>query len=358
MKTYAGIPIRNIWLLMLYASDFNLAQTRQAITHIEHPHNSDGLVAWFIQQLQDYLRQPDSAYISKHQASTHIRGKVDLKTTYQRQSMKRGQVYCRYAELSLDHVQHQYLYYALRRVMSEIPSTFKAQALYCQRRFQQMGVSKVAHLELAVNHTQMGLALQRLKQLLQLATLLLEFQIPTTDVGKFSLQQPNVDDVHWLRRLFEKAMVGFYKKYLQGGWRVLHGAVLTWPQHAQHSNMPHMKTDLILSHPKGRCILIDTKFTQIFQQGYYRKHDLLKNQHIYQLYTYLRSQEYPGSRFQFSQGILLYPSTGQQVQLNVQLQHYPIGFYTLDLTQMSAHIEQQLLSFIGEAVHIDCDHIS
>jgi 5-methylcytosine-specific restriction enzyme subunit McrC len=134
--------------------------------------------------------------------------------------------------------------------------------------------------------------------------------------------------------------------------------VLKWPADAQHAALPHMQTDIILKQSTGRCILIDTKFTQVFCQGYYRKRDLLKSPHLYQLYTYLRSQEYQGSRFQFTQGMLIYPSLGQDVDINIQLQHYPVGFYTVDLSLDRMQIEQQLLAFITASTHIDYDHIS
>jgi 5-methylcytosine-specific restriction enzyme subunit McrC len=360
MKTYAAIPIANIWLLMLYASDLNLNQTRQAILLLESKYLSEGLTAWFTDLLQQYLQNPNNGYVQQQQALTHIRGQVDLKQTYQRQSLKQGKVYCRYAEVSLNHQQHQYLYLAVSTVVKHSQAGLRSRLLHSQKQLEQMGVSVPNQQQRydAPSQTQFGHGQKQLQQLLILAKLLLEFQIPSTDQGKHLLQQPNTQDVHWLRRLFEKAIAGFYKKYLDRKWQVVHGAVLKWPQDAQHAALPQMKSDIILKHSNGHCILIDTKFTHIFEQGYYRKRDLFKNQHIYQLYTYLRSQEYPESRFKFNQGILLYPSIAQDVQVDIQLHDYPIGFYSVDLTQAPLQIERQLLGFINAAVRTDCAHIS
>lgn len=343
---------------MLYASDFNLSQTRQAIALIENDHLDQGLIAWFTELLEHYLQDPNTAYRQQQQALAHIRGQVDLKQTYQRQSLQQGKVYCRYAALSLDHPQHQYVALAVSIVLKQTQAGLKARLLRCQRQLQHMGVVTPQQSTYDPSQTRFGPAQKQLQQLLLLAKVLLEFQLPSTQAGQNYLLQPNAEDEHWLRRLFEKAMAGFYKKYLDAKWRVLHGAVLKWPSDTQHAALPQMKSDLILQHQDGRCILMDTKFTHVFEQGYYRQRDLFKNQHIYQLYTYLRSQEYAGSRFQFSRGILLYPSLGQTIRADVQLQQYPIGFYCVDLTQNRAQIEQQLLGFINAATHTDCDHIS
>lgn len=346
MKRYAGIPIQNIWLLMLYASDFNLKQTRQAIAVLEKNQHELGLIEWFSQLLGEYLKNMSSRYTQKNQALSQIRGKIDLKQTYQRDSLRQGKIYCHYAELNLDHAEHQYLLFAIHHLLPETTAALYSRLRQCQLQLEQMGVSLPRQLMAPIPKIQPTVAQKQLQQLCDLAKLLMEFQIPSTDLGKILFQQVNFEDLHWLRRLFEKAVAGFYKKYLDTSWQVLHGALLKWPRSVQHTAMPSMKSDIILKQQQGRCILIDTKFTQIFNQAYYNKRDIFKSQHVYQLYSYLRSQEYPGSRFQFDQGILLYPSIGQTVQADIQLHHYKIGFYTVDLMQQHSEIEAEFLSFI------------
>lgn len=360
MNCYAGIPIANIWLLMLYASDLNLSHTRQAVAILDNPTSTSPLVAWFVDLLEHYLQAPQHAYLPQHQALSHIRGKVDLGQSYLRQSMQQGKVYCHYADLGFNYQQHQYLSWALHSMLKDRhEKALTMRLLRCQRQLHQLGVTLPVRAPDAVLQLSiLGVEQPQLQQILVLAKLLLERKMPSTTAGQQRLQQPKKDDVHWLRRLFEKAMAGFYKKYLPKTWQIWYGAVLKWPSDAQHEALPQMKSDLILQHQDGRCILMDTKFTQILQRGYYKNAELFKSQHIYQLYTYLRSQEYVGSRFQFTQGILLYPSVGAVIQADVQIQHYPIGFYSVDLSQSARQIEQQLLGFINAVTHTDCDHTS
>ena len=352
MKTYAGIPIKNLWLLMLYASDLKLTQVRQAIQYLDTLDIHDSLVAWLIQCLEQYLKQPQQHYIPKQQALAYIRGKVDIQRSYLTHSLKQGQVHCQFAQLSFNSAEHQYLYAVIDKLLKHTKPEHHLALKRCQRQLAQLGVQLIGR-PLAPKHVNH----QALSELLALADVLLNFKIPSTEDGQHVWPQPK-DDLHWLRQLFERAIGGFYKKYLTQGWRVLQGAVLRWPPATQHMALPQMKTDVILTHQDGRCILIDTKFTQIWTQGYYRKQELFKSPHLYQLYTYLRSQEHATSRFNFTQGMLIYPSIGQTVTANLQLHDYWIGFYTLDLTQDQQGIEQQLLSFIESSRHIDCDHIS
>lgn len=353
MKAYAGIPIQNLWLLMLYASDLRLSHLRQAIAFIETHQAEPSLLLWFVERLEQYLKQPQQQGIQQQQALGYIRGKVDIARTYRRHMLQRGQVHCQFSQLSFNSPQHQYLYAVLDQLCIH-HQTLQPRFKRCQQQFQQLGVHpnfKQSAPPILSNDTPLA-------ELMNLAKLVMEGYLPSTTQGKYLWQQPQHHDVHWLRQLFERAVGGFYKKYLPKTWQVLQGTVLKWPKHTEHQALPQMKTDVILKDQDGRCILIDTKFTQIWTQGYYRKQALFKSPHLYQLYSYLRSQEYPESRFHFSQGLLIYPSVGQSIQADLQLHGYQIGFYTLDLTQDQTQIEQQLLSFIGSSKHIDCDHIS
>ena len=52
-----------------------------------------------------------------------------------------------------------------------------------------------------------------------------------------------------------------------------------------------MRTDIVLdNNATGQRIVIDTKFTAILTEGWYRK-ESLKSGYLYQIYAYLRSQE-------------------------------------------------------------------
>lgn len=131
------------------------------------------------------------------------------------------------------------------------------------------------------------------------------------------------------------------------GWRVAQGRRLPWPAQDMTPSMaailPGMQTDIELTHPAtGRRIVIDTKFTAILTQSSYRD-QILKSSYLYQLYTYLRSQERPDAPETLTtEGLLLHPQIGGAVDEGMTIQGHRIWFKTIDLTAPATEFEAGL----------------
>ena len=156
-----------------------------------------------------------------------------------------------------------------------------------------------------------------------------------------------------MRKLFEKAIAGFYKVVLgEYGWRVETSKILKW-QIEHKSNtidkiLPVMHSDIVLENESlNRRIIIDTKFTSILKKGRYRK-ETLKSSYIYQIYTYLRSQEGTDDMSNHATGLLLHPSIGEMVNESVVIQGHGIHFATVDLSESALVIRQQLQEVIHQ----------
>ena len=108
-----------------------------------------------------------------------------------------------------------------------------------------------------------------------------------------------------------------------------------------------MRTDVVLDHHKsGRRIVIDTKFTSILTQGWYRE-ETLRSGYIYQIYAYLRSQEGKEIRSHLNaSGLLLHPSIDKMVDETVVIQGHAIRFATVDLGATASEIRKQLLRVV------------
>ena len=122
------------------------------------------------------------------------------------------------------------------------------------------------------------------------AKLAFELTLPTEASGTNVLALPD-REATWVRRLFERAIGGFYDVVLSAqGWQVKCGGMLRW-QISQmtagiDSILPTMRTDVVLDHPtKGHRIVIDTKFTSIVTDGWYRE-ETLRSGYVYQIYAY------------------------------------------------------------------------
>ena len=104
------------------------------------------------------------------------------------------------------------------------------------------------------------------------AHLAFNLALPTETVGTKLLALPD-REITWIRRLYEKAVAGFYDVVLSGsGWRIDAGKAIGWLIEHKTSGidkiLPSMRTDVVLDHHgAGRRIVIDTKFTSIVRGG-------------------------------------------------------------------------------------------
>ena len=92
-----------------------------------------------------------------------------------------------------------------------------------------------------------------------------------------------------------------------------------------------------------RRIVIDTKFTNIVTSARFADGERFKSKHIFQLYSYLRSQErdsHPSSLN--SEGMLLYPAIGFNVDEAVELQGHIVRFVTVDLAEPTSTVVKRL----------------
>jgi len=136
------------------------------------------------------------------------------------------------------------------------------------------------------------------------------------------------------------------------GWRVEAGRKIRWQIERQSEGidriLPSMQTDITLEHRgEGRRIVIDTKFNSLLTSGWHRE-ETLRSGYIYQVYTYLRSQEGSGDPlWDDASGLLLHPSVGKTVNQFVVIQNHEIRFATVDLGATARDIREQLLQAVG-----------
>ena len=98
------IPVRNLWLLMLYASD--LTRIRGAFDAIidEDVNDIPDLVARLLTIAVErrFRRNFTRAYCHRERVLTRVRGRINILTTESRQLLSKGEVFCRYEELTAD----------------------------------------------------------------------------------------------------------------------------------------------------------------------------------------------------------------------------------------------------------------
>lgn len=349
------IPVRNLWLLMLYASDLFRSRGVGNIGLEDSPDDLPDLIAEILAHAVEerQRRRLNLGYRSREATLNRVRGRIDVLGTERHQLLERGLVACRFDELTIDTPRNRFVCAALEsisRVVKRKDLSHRCRSL--ASGMKTMGVSGMVP-------TRAQMSIDRFSRndvddrfMVAAAKLAFDLALPAETVGANVLNLPDRDE-YWVRRLFERAVGGFYDVIMsQKGWKVGCGGTLRWQAEQKSAGidaiLPTMRTDVVLDHSAtGRRIVIDTKFTSIVTKGWHRE-DSLRSGYLYQIYAYLHSQVGCGDVLaDCASGLLLHPAIGQWVDETVVIQGHSIRFATVDLTSSSADIRLQLLRLIN-----------
>jgi len=348
------IPVRNLWLLMLYASDLYRHLGTSKVDVEDNPDEIADLVAEILchQVEERMMRNLSYGYESKVAVISRVRGRIDTLTTERQRLLEKGKVCCRFDELTVDTPRNRYVRAALECLTKlKIKSALARKCRILTLSFERLGVGKIKPVNYSGKSERFGRHDISDQKMIAAADLAFSLSLPTEFDGQFHLTTPDTQK-EWLRKLFEKAIAGFYAVVLSGhGWRVEAGKSIGWAIEQKSSGIdkifPLMRTDITLSHEiLCRRIIIDTKFNSIVTKGWYRD-ETLRSGYIYQIYTYLRSQEGLGDPLaDKATGILLHPSIGSMLDESVVIQGHEIRFATIDLSAETKLIRHQLLQIV------------
>jgi 5-methylcytosine-specific restriction enzyme subunit McrC len=340
------IPVRNLWLLVLYASDLG-RYFGQFAGMVEESPDLPSLIGRLLAYAVEHRlrRNLSRGYVRREAVLSRVRGRIDVRKTYMQDLLSVGRVAVRFEDHSIDTPRNRFVRGALEAVAGRL---VEADLSHRCRRLAgdlgRLGVSGILPSRAELSADRLGRNDAEDVLMITLARIVYDLVLPFESEGERALVRLDRDEmIVW--KLFEKAIGNFYAVELEGapGWRVQQGRWLQW-QYQQASPgidsvLPNMKTDIILENPPaGRRIVIDTKFASIFSRSAYRE-SVLKSSYLYQMYAYLRSQEDNGDLLSESaEGILLHPAIDVDVDEHITIQGHRIRFLTVNLLRPSAEI--------------------
>jgi 5-methylcytosine-specific restriction enzyme subunit McrC len=361
----AGIPVRNLWLLMLYASELFRQHQRGKISVEQNPDDIPDLVAEILARMVERRLKCNLAFDYRREESvvSRVRGHIDLLRTVRHRLLDRAEIACRFDNLTVDTPRNRFVMAALdavARIVSRLDLRQRCCALAAS--LKRLGVSSDRPSRAQISTEHYGRYDAADQAMVAAAHLVFDLMLPTETPGRMWLVAPG-RDVAWIRRLYERAVGGFYDVVLSGeGWRVYRSKTINWQVSCKTAGidriLPTMRTDIVLDHKEShQRIVIDTKFTAILSGGWYRD-EVLRSNYIYQIYAYLRSQEGSGDVLaDRAAGLLLHPSVGQSVDETVVIQGHAIRFATVDLAASATAIRDQLKGYPDSALKSDAFHI-
>jgi 5-methylcytosine-specific restriction enzyme subunit McrC len=352
------IPIRNVWYLLLYAWDLGRWRDRWS-SQVEAAPNLLGLLARILaDSVQSLLRRQLGREFHTETAEIRgLRGKIHLSASVRDRSFASGRAVCSFATLGVDTLRNQILKSTLQRLLHdqrlELGATHeKVQAIRQEiwAALQHMqGVTLIRIQGSDFSRLRLGQNSRAYELPMAICGLIHRLELPTESEGDVVTQTLlREETVFW--KLFENFARNFYRTHLREC--SVRRERLSWFDELGNTLVPGMETDITLERevePRRR-VVIDTKYYgSHLTPGVYGRETFLSG-HLYQLYTYLRTQEDRGATYRDAAGVLLYPCVERPADEAMKVQGHVMWISTIDLATPWQQIEERLLLVANRAL--------
>ena len=360
--TEYGIPIRNLWHMLLYAwNEVPLNQVRGwslEDAFVEKAPTLDALLAAvLIRLMQQRLRIGlGRDYIDESNTLRGIRGRIDFAETIKQHALERGQLICHFQGYRANSLKNQIIRSTLARLVKV--GQFGAdpeRAREIQQKLRRLlrDLDGIDFVELTPDLLRRQLYARSghdhdYRLMLSICDLIVQRQMPGDTEGRTRALVPLLDrELLILYKIYERFVANFYRLHLKD-WEVSAQKRLEWHAAEANERLPLMIPDIILQERSTRRMLVlDTKFTaQSLTENQWGK-AIFDSSHLYQLYAYLKSQEHVSEAHRTAAGILLYPAVRNRFSERVKLQDQVIRIESVDLAAPWTEIEGQLLELIA-----------
>ena len=354
--TEYGIPIRNLWHMLLYAWDevpLNAMHGWMMEEAERAPTLDTLLTSILIKLMQQRLRiGVGHDYVGEERKFPGVRGRINFAESLKQRTSDSGQLICEFQGFSVNASKNQIIRSTLARLLKV--GQFEPEAASVKEVQQKLrrlirDLDGIDFIELTPDLIRRQLLVRNdhdYRLMLSICDLIVQRQMPSGSEGTSSVVPAFDRDALVLHNIYERFVANFYRIHLTG-WNVTAQKRLEWHAKEASERLPMMVPDLVLQEKSSnQIIILDTKFTA---------HSLIENQwgkvifdssHLYQLYAYLKSQEQQSEAHHSVIGMLLYPAVQSKLSEKIELQDHVIRIESIDLAAPWQEIEKQLIGLI------------
>jgi 5-methylcytosine-specific restriction enzyme subunit McrC len=353
--TEFGIPIRNLWYMLLYTWNELPITNHGHLEDFEQAPALDALLASILKKLVNQRMRIGlgCSYMNEARALQGIRGKINFTESLKQRTFERAQVFCEFEQYSVNAPKNQIIRSTLARLVylgRFGPDQALAEELRHNLRWLTRALEGIDLIELKldfIRRQQLGRNDGDYRLMLAICELILQRQLPADSPGQYNL--PGIDrDALIMYRIYERFVANFYRVHLDG-WIVSPQKRFSWHEKFPNQYLPSMQPDLVLEEKSsGRIVTLDTKFTaKSFSENQWGKQEM-DSSHLYQMFAYVKSQEHLSEQYLNSSGILLYPAINSNFSEKIELPGHIIRIESIDLTLSWQVIEENLLDLINK----------
>lgn len=343
------ITVRSVWFLLLYASDFLdriTADERERLLCGEHDNDLlDALAAVLATRVEKRMRMSVAAgERTRTTPLRRVRGRIDHLGTARGRMMESGRILCTYGERTVDIPRYRWMLVTLRWAARRASSaTVQRKCVTTAQVLERMGVTRKDPTAVELSTEQFGHSDSEDRTLLSLSRLVRDMCAPEHTPGANELPAIRRDE-RALRRLFEKAVVGFYRHHLEPQGFSVRSMSTQWPAEGDPADLafvPRLNADVVI-RGRGQQTVIECKFAPIFTS--YQGKPMLKPDFLRQLHSYstVFRSEFVGTTRAVLLGALVEGSPGRDLDMTIS--GIPIAVRQIDLAEGPGRIREALLS--------------
>lgn len=360
----SNIPVRNWFYMLRYAWDLaELENDELDAIADEAPDDLRALLTKILahvtrKQIRRGLR---GDYIDISEPLRTVRGRVNITRTVSDLLLYKGQIHCDYQEYSLNIPRNQIIASTLNRQLvhdyatiekdaNEKLDTLKAELETLVRTMSDIDWVHPTERLITEEMHKLGRNEGEYRLMMEICQWLIRPRIPEED--QTGRRFADIADlVKW--RVYEKFVANFMKIHLPRNWRVASQKKLDWNEteadEASSIELPGMQPDIAsIDDESGRRVIIDTKWYSSPTTHHYDR-ETVHNGNLYQMWSYLSSQDGRNPERGSDTGILLYAQTKDGAKrFRTRIDAHPFWVHTLDLSQPWQKIESGLLNLIEE----------
>ena len=342
-----GIPIANVYYLLCYAWHHVEESDVVRVEELDELDAVRDLLAKVLAEGTFRLvkRGLDRGYRDIREDLAGIRGKIEMGETAKRALRARNRIACAFEELSRDVLHNRILRSTLRSLLriTDLDRAVRSEVRNAWRMLD--GVAVVPLSRRLFRQVQLDRNRRYYRFLLSICGLIHDQLLVDEASGDARFTDFTEER---MEKLYEDFAIGFYGR--ESHYRVnASGRGIDWVERGtpeeHRSLVPKMEADIILESDDRRIIL-DTKYYRKALSERYGSRKL-RSATLYQLLAYLRNREKTARQGPRHEGVLLYPTVDENLDVEVRLQGFRIRARTVDLSQNWRSVHEEMLAAVA-----------
>ena len=279
-------------------------------------------------------------YVSRSEARSSLRGKIEVTESVKSQAIWRRQLVCSYDEFSVDTTMNRVIKATVALlVRSDISRARKKSLKKLMVFFADVRDIDLHTVDWNMRYDRNN---RTYRMLMAVCWLVVKGLLQTQSDG--SVRMMDFFDEQRMSRLYEKFILEYFRR--EHPQLRASASFIDWAlDDGMSDGLPAMRSDITLS-ARGRVLIIDAKYYTSTMQTYYEK-KTVKSGNLYQIFAYVKNKQAALERAGDGTevlGMLLYAATDEEVQPDAtyRMSGNRISATTLDLDRPFEEIRAQL----------------